>query len=105
MSGGGAATEAVGAHAQVTLGVDRAAAERAVGAPGLHHERGTAYERARGSALEAHQEDLLRLGLVRLVVTRLREREDLDHHALDRRVPGQRHGARPELLVDRLLER
>ena len=107
-----AAAEAVGAHAQVAVRVDRAAAERAGGAAGADDLRGALHERPRGAGGEPDQEDLLGLGLLEVLADllgrddgRLGEREDLDDDPLVAGVPGERHRAGPELLLDRLLER
>ena len=57
----------------MTLGVDRVAAERAVGSAGVDHQRGALDERARVAGLEPDQEHLLGLGfLVRITAAAAR---------------------------------
>ena len=83
-----------------------------VGATGADHLAGALDERPGAAGRDPDHEHLLglRLGEVLLHLVRgdhggLVEREDLDHDAFVGGVPGQRHGAGPELLVDRLVER
>jgi hypothetical protein len=62
------AAEAVRAHAEVAVGVDRVAAERAAGPAGLEHLLGALDERPRAAGVEPDQEHLVGLRLVELLV-------------------------------------
>src|SRR3954451_25046545 len=81
--------EAVGADAEVTLGVDRVPAERAGRAAGLEDLLGALHERSGTAGVDADQEHLVRLGLGELLLEllgadhrRLGVGEDLDDHPL-----------------------
>src|SRR3954462_4685225 len=63
--------EAVRPYAQMTLRVDRVAAERAVGAAGAEHLLGPLHERPRRARRNPHQEDLVGLGLLEVLVVQV----------------------------------
>src|SRR4051794_19327897 len=62
------AAEAVGAHAEVALRVDRVAAEGTAGPAGVQHLCRALDEGPRAPGVDAHEEHLVRLGLGELLV-------------------------------------
>src|SRR4051794_29986764 len=74
--------EAVRPYAEVTLGIDRVAAERAVGPAGAQHLLGALHERPGRTGRDPDQEHLVRLGLLEVLVVEVGHLLGRDHRGL-----------------------